>query len=192
MLFGDPRVFGIEAVLEPGPEFGPVDNNLIAGRIRIWMSDVAVGNFEEPLCYFRGIEAHLAETAVALEGYWDTTFDGLEPDAIFDRLDYLTFAAHRHQCLDLLPNWDEVAYLSATRSFGNKDFSFLTNVSEAFDGWKVFLTRPPGDELLAIVLPESSDIILSFHFPVYAFRQAVWNFSDWVREQELLLLISPG
>ena len=189
MIFGNPEVFAIEAILEPGPDYECVCSNNIAGRIRVWMCGHSVGRFDEPACWL-GPPCHdLAKMARSLDQLWHGSLDDLSPDEIFDRLDYLYFGAHRGRCLTDDEDWDDEAWNRAASESGDFGrFVFLIHFSEAFDGWKAFLVFPPDADLMALVFRHGSPDVLSFQFSAESFREAVHDFGCWVEQEERRLL----
>jgi hypothetical protein len=185
MLFGSPEQFAVEAMLEPGPEYGFIQGRNLAGRIRIWAAGQAIGRFDEPACWLGPPCQHLVEMEKALDTLWDASFDGLGLDDIFDRLDYEYFGAHRHRCIE--EGWSSevmARFDPEPTQVGANRFVFLIHSSEAFDGWKPFLVRPSEGNLVALVLEYDRPDIVALHFPTEACRQAVRAFARWFDEEE--------
>jgi|SRR6478736_7139111 len=180
MLFGSPHAFAIEALLEPDPQFGAVQSNNLVGRFCLWMNGTAVGRIDEPSCWLGPFREHLRRHAASLEEHWQLSFDALTPEQIFDHLDRGLYAAHRDECLDL----DDI---EDAGDLGR--FSFLTNVSEVFDGWTAFLVSPAGsDDILALVRAHGAPTVSIRTFSRTAFRDAVCAFSDWVDAEQRRLV----
>lgn len=187
MFFGDLQLFAVEAILEPGPEYGPVSGNNIAGRIRIWMSGQAIGDFDNPHCWLGPPYEHLAEKANSLDELWDASFNGLGPETIFDRLNLLLFGANRHDSIGGERD-DETWDSFALEARGFDRYIFLLHSSEAFDDWKAFLVHPPGGELVALVLSGRSPDVTAYRFPVEVFRQVVRDLGKWIEMEKGRLL----
>ena len=187
MLFGDPSQFAVEAQLEPGPEFGPIQGRNLVGRIRVWIGGRAVGRYDEPACWLGPPLKHLEEMCSQLDGLWDPSFEGLSTDAIYDRLDYLVFLSHRDRRLGC--DWSEEERAKHEReSDGFDRFYFLLHSSEAFDGWKAFLLRPTATHLIAVVSQAPQKVVVSHRFPVEDFESAVAAFSVWLHSEEQRLI----
>ena len=187
MIFGDPQLFAAEAILEPGPEYGPVSGNNIAGRIRIWMSGQAIGNFDNPHCWLGPPHQHLAEMVRSCDELWHISFNSLSTEAIFDRLNLLVFAANRDGSVSNECEGEKSDFFGMEEKTFDR-FMFLLHSSEAFDGWKAFLVHPPGSELLALVFPIKSPVVTAYRFPVDVFRQAVHDLGEWIEMEEQRLL----
>lgn len=187
MMFGDPSQFAIEAELEPGPDYGPVQGKNLAGRIRVWIGNREVGRFDEPACWLGPPLLHLLRMRNIVDQLWDPSLENLSMDALFDRLDYLCFSSHRGKLLT--ENWGKVEWEEMEReSEGFSQFPFLLNSSEAFDGWKAFLVRPTTTHLIALVAPHPQHEVYSHPFPVADFEAAVDAFSVWLRAEEQRLI----
>jgi hypothetical protein len=184
VIFGNKDQFAIEAFVETGPEFGPVQGHSVVGRICVWLNGVRVGRLEEPACWLGPPCSDLVNLTTNLESLWDDSFQGLTPEAIFDRLDRDYFGALRHRLLD--DSDDRVpAHLEVAEAWR---FTFLINSSEAFDGWKGFLVRPTSAALMGLVLARDSQDVAVSHFQTDTFCQAVLDFSRWLRAQERRLI----
>lgn len=174
MLFGDSETFRIEAMVEPGPELPAIRGKAVFGRVRVWLSGLPVGNFDEPCCSLGPIAQHLLDHSKNVGKCWDDSLDGLSPSDIFVRLDHLLFAFDLRT--DSLVDPDSVPDAPE----GLKCSGFLTNASEAFDGWKGFLLSPPGEDLLILIKPHSHPEILDFWVPSSAYTEATSRFSYWL------------
>lgn len=187
MIFGNPQVFAVEAIVEPGPEFGPVQSGNVVGRLCVWIGGTRVGRIHEPACWLGPPRDHLLEMRDSLQTLWEPSFDGLSADEMFDRLDCVCFAAHRGQPLGdgwLRAKWAE----GHGEARGYSRFAFLLHASEAFDGWKAFLIHPTSDTLLILVAEDPQQSVDAHVIPVGAYRDAVGAFASWLAEQERLLL----
>jgi hypothetical protein len=189
MIFGNPRSFAIEAMVEPGPDHPPVWGRNVAGRLCVWIGGHRIGRLQEPACWLRAPCDHLLAMCDRLQTLWEASFDGLSADEIFDRLDCLCFAAHRGQPLD--ENWtrNESAQV-AEEARGYDRFVFLLHSSEAFDGWKAFLIQPTSETLRVLFAQEPQRAVETNDFTVAVFRDAVAAFASWLAAQERLLLPS--
>ncbi|MGE3172257.1 MAG: DUF998 domain-containing protein [Planctomycetota bacterium] len=175
MIFGDAGEFAVEAVREPGPELPDRVGHSAAGRVCVWMQGVAVGDFDEPCCVFGPVASVLQRASQRLGQLWDPSFGGLSPDELFDRLDHAVYRAHRGR---RLPPDEDGNDESLSR------FAFLTNDSEAFDGWKVFLLQPPDEAVMVLVAePEDPAAVRVLRFPAVALVGAARAFAAWVDAQ---------
>lgn len=186
-MFGDPMTFAIEAIVEPGPRFGPVQGTHVVGRLCVWLNGSRVGRFDEPACWLGTLLDHLRSKQVRLPTLWDPSLLELSADERFDRLDYLCFAARRGR--SLADSWTEAEWAGrVTESEGFARFVFLLHGNEAFDGWKAFLLRPTTDTLQVLVTSEPQHTVAAHVVPVPAFHAAVDAFGAWLAEQERLLV----
>jgi len=125
-------------------------------------------------------------SSLPLESLWHPFFNDLDYDEIFDVLDLVEYGADRdgyievHQCEEMI---SELPF-SADDLGG---YTFLMNSSEAFDGWKCFLLRPPGRDLVVLTKKRPSKEIVVSCIPVILFQNTVQEFSRWINQQELLL-----
>jgi hypothetical protein len=187
VIFGNREEFAVEAIVEPGPEFGPVQGRNIVGRLRVWIGGNEVGRIQEPACWLGPPCDDLVEMRDRLQTLWEDSFDGLSADETFDRLDYLCFGARRGQ--SLREAWTEEQWTAVIEEGrGYHRFVFLLNSSEAFDGWKAFLLRPTSHSLQALVSREPFHVVVATIFPVAIFTDAVTAFASWLSVQERLLL----
>ena len=171
MIFGDPKSFAVEAVTEPGPDYPAFVGKSVAGRIRCFIGGEELGDFNQPCCVFGGVSDHLAYLCSTQARIWHHSLEGLA-------------AADQFQLLDNLIYGESNIPLELSSALG--DSIFLTNVSEAFDGIKAFITRPPGWQL--VVLIERDELIRCFSVPVADFQLASRSFADWLELQDRQLV----
>ncbi|MFK7742743.1 MAG: hypothetical protein AB8H80_20690 [Planctomycetota bacterium] len=117
-----------------------------------------------------------------LDTLWHSSFEGLDDDAVFDRLDDLCYRSHRGERIDDGGTVDELDSEDWDR------FSFLLHSSEAFDGWKSFLLRPSATELIVLVSKAPQKVVVPHRFPVDVFTAAVGAFSAWLLGEERRLM----
>lgn len=176
MFFGESGIFKIESTAEPDPRFSVVPRTGVYGRIRLHFDEFQVGHFDEPCCALGPIAAHLSEKAAPEYAAWDASLENLTPVEIFARLDLLLFA-YDHTSASLVdPFWVPEA------PDGLKRCGFLTNASEAFNGWKGFLLAPPDEDLLAVIGVHSNQAIRHFRIPRSEYTSAVRHFELWLDE----------
>ena len=60
----------------------------------------------------------------------------------------------------------------------------MTNWSEAFDGFKAFLLRPPGARVQVLWLGRASPMVHSSEFGAAEFEHAVRRFAAWFQIEE--------
>jgi len=181
MIFGDPQLFAIEAVLDKADAAkGSLPNTQVAGRIRVIMSGCTIGNFDEPHCWFGPPSNEMSN--LPFDSLWHPFFDDLDYGDVFDVLNLVTFGADREGCIDEHLCDGMMSELPFT-SDDIEINSFLMNSSEAFDGWKCFLLRPPGNDLVALSIKWPSKEIDVSRFPVILFQNTVNEFSRWIMEQ---------
>ena len=172
MLFGSPESFAVEAVVEPGPEFQPVLGSNVVGRLRIFVEGASIGDFDEPACVLRALCDHLMDFCVDGTALWHESLSGLSSHEQFSLLDEALFTGDaEHEIETML--WRT---------------TFLTNASEAFDGVKGFLVRPPGQSVTMLVRLDGSTHVLCANIPETEFRAVASQFSAWVQSTEHELL----
>lgn len=181
MLFGDKSEFAVEVIPDSAYQRGSRGSTQVTGRVRVWMTSFSIGNFEEPLCVLGCVSNELAETLVELEEYWHPSFASQTADELYDTLDRLCFAAHRGASLE--ESLDSI--LDERKAMGLSNHSFLMNSSEAFDGWKAFLVKPPGTAVHVLwTLGDEQNAIRRSVFDAHAFKSAVSAFADWTHTSE--------
>lgn len=167
MIFGDPNSFAIEALTEPSPDYPAIVGKSLAGRIRCFVGGEELGDFNEPCCVFGGVSDHLAYLCSAQARIWHHSLVALAAPDQFQLLDNLIYG-------------ESSPSLQLSSAVG--DTIFLTNLSEAFDGLKAFIIRPPGWQL--VVLVERDELIRSFQIPIADFQLASRSFANWLELQD--------
>jgi hypothetical protein len=162
MIFGSHSTFAVEAVREPGGDFG----RYVTGRVRVFVGDVAVGDFSESGCAFEPLRDHLLQLASGSGGMWHSSLNGLTPREQFNLLDSALFIGGVEKVPD--------AYHLT---------GFLTNVSEAFDCVKAFVVSPESDRLVALVEDLESGKFISQSISFTEFAEVAAQFAKWVNEE---------
>jgi hypothetical protein len=171
MLFGDPAVFAIEAIIEPGPEFSTFFGNNITGRLRLFFGGLEVGDFTEPSCVLRPLSQHLVVQSAIAHALWHESLVGESPATWFKILNDSLY-------LNGLPKPND-AYRS---------MDFLTNVSEALDNVKGFLVVPPNGPMQALIQLPDSEVVHQHAIPLSKFCAVSSQFAAWIAEQENQIL----
>ncbi len=171
MVFGAPDTFAIDAELEPGPELPPRVGSSAAGRIQLFCGGAPLGKRDEPCCVLGCIRDHLLEKCHATL-LWHPQLDAYSPVEQFAVLDDIFFLGSNES----LSLQEAVA-----------DCDFLTNVSEAFDGLKAFILRPPGSDFVVLVRVGTGDL-LRLTFSIHHFAEVVEQFDGWLNGQEKRLM----
>src|SRR6478609_2181460 len=143
MILGNPLSFAVEVDVESGPKFMPVVGGNVAGRMRLHVGGLSIGDIDEPSCVLRALSEHLVQVCLYSETLWHPLLAGLGPKGQFELLDKALFLGggnpQLEQCHRMI---------------------FLTNVSEAFDPVKGFVISPAPNEVLALLrLNEDSPVI---------------------------------
>lgn len=186
MLFGDKSEFAIEVIPDPEPTHfsseGMSGGRMVAtGRVRVWMAFSSFGDLQEPQCCLGTVANELADMLVGLDNFWHPSFAGQTAEELFDTLDRLLFAAHRGPCLE--ESLDRI--LAESEAMRPALRSFMTNSSEAFDRWKAFLVKPPGNVLHVLWTSEGDvNAIRRSVFDARAYKSAVSAFANWTDTSE--------
>ena len=171
MLFGNPSNFAVEAVVEPGPEYPPSFGRNFAGRMRLVVGGVSVGDISEPSCIPRQLSEHLTEMCAASRTLWHSSLSGATPEKQFQMLDEALFLGGGKPEL-------EECHMTI----------FLTNVSEAFDPVKGFVLSPSPDEIVLLLRLEEGGPLIHRKIAYAEFSGVTAAFAHWVTEQERTLL----
>lgn len=171
MIFGNPLSFAVEALVEPGPEYPPAFGSNVAGRMRLLVGGVSVGDISEPSCVLRALSEHLTELCATSCKLWHSSLSGVPPEKQFQMLDQALFPSggnpELEQCQQTI---------------------FLTNVSEAFDPVKGFVLSPSPDEILVLLRLDEGGPFVHRNIPYAEFCSVAAAFAHWVGEQERTLL----
>ena len=171
MIFGNPLSFAVEAVVEPGPAFPPTFGRNVAGRMRLFVGGVSVGDIREPSCVPRALSDHLAGLCASVGKLWHPVLAGATPEEQFRLLDDALFLGDGNSALEEC-----------------HDMVFLTDVDEAFDPIKGFALSPsPGEIILLLRLDEGFPLVHRT-VPYVEFCDVAASFAHWVAEQEGVLL----
>ena len=171
MIFGNPLNFAVEAVVEPGPKFPPSFGRNVAGRMRLLVGGVSVGDINEPSCAPRALSEHLAEMCASSRKLWHSSLSGVPPEQQFQMLDQALFLGG-----------------------GNRELKkchetvFLPNVSEAFDPVKGFVLSPSSGEMVLLLRLDDEGPLIHRNIPYAEFSSVTTAFAHWVTEQERTLL----
>ena len=139
MRFGQPGQFSVEAFHEP------VDGMTGFGRMCVCVLDLQVGDIAESGCSLHNAAEDLERLADEAMTLWDSSFDGLSDDQIFELLDRALF-------VDL--GQPEAKIEEDGERYWR--FALLTNTGEHFDGYKVFAVRRDSCIHFLVQLPDDS------------------------------------
>ena len=167
MIFGNSSSFAIEAVVEPGPEYPPSFGRNVAGRMRLFVGGVGVGDFSEPCCIPRHLSEHLTELCETSRKLWHSSLSGAAPEKQFQMLDEALFLGGGK------PELEDC-----------HETVFLTNVSEAFDPVKGFVLSPSPDEIVLLLRLDEDGPFIHRNIPFAEFSGVAAAFAHWVKEQE--------
>ena len=171
MIFGNPSDFAVEAMVEPGPEYPPSFGSNVAGRMRLIVGGVSVGDIGEPSCIPRHLSEHLTEVCSTSRTLWHSSLSGATPEKQFQMLDEALFLGGGK------PDLEEY-----------HETVFLTNVSEAFDSIKGFVLSPSPDEIVLLLRLEVGGPLIHRKIAFAEFSGVTEAFAKWVAEQEQTLL----
>ncbi len=171
MIFGNPLSFAVEAVVEPGPEFPPTFGRNVAGRMRLFVGGVSVGDIREPCCVPRAVSEHLVELCGFVDKLWHPLLAGATPEEQFHLLDAALFLGGGNPDLEKCHN-----------------MSFLTHVDEAFDSTKGFAISPSPNEIILLLQLDEGFPLIHRKISYAEFCDVATSFADWVVKQEAALL----
>jgi hypothetical protein len=171
MIFGNSSSFAVEVVVEPGPEYPPSFGRNVAGRMRLIVGGVSVGDISEPSCTPRHLSEHLTELCATSRKLWHSSLSGATPEKQFQMLDEALFLGGGK------PELEDC-----------HETIFLTNVSEAFDPVKGFVLSPSPDEIVLLLRLEEGGPLIHRKIPFAEFSDVTAAFAHWVTEQERTLL----
>lgn len=170
MIFGSPTSIALEAALEIEGEYSPVLGRNLVGRVRLFLQDRKIGDFDDPCCVLGTVSSHLTEICSRAAVMWHPALAEVGPKAQFEILDSAVYGNTDH--FEAEPN-----------------FTFLTNVSEAFDPIKAFILHPPGEDFHILIRMEPRMEIESFKIAVREMASVASEFAAWIGEQESKLLV---
>lgn len=87
MIFGSPISIAVEAALELGDEYSPVMGRNIVGRVRLFLQDRKIGDFDEPCCVLATVSSHLTEICSKASDLWHPALAEIGAKAQFEVLD---------------------------------------------------------------------------------------------------------
>jgi hypothetical protein len=166
MTFGDPSDFAVEVESDATPTS---PRGTVWGRMRIWCCGRAVGRFEEAHCGLSGAQLELSEIADRLDLLMSPALSELTDEAAWHFLDTALYID------DDRP--DENVELD---SDAWSHHSFLTNSSEAFDGYKGFVFGRDSHSL-RILIKGADDVLLAFTVTTAGYVSAARDFERWCR-----------
>jgi len=174
MIFGNPNEFAIEAYHEPsGPQWGG------CGRLCLHVHDVAVGDIRDNHCSLFAVTDSFRHFSKVIENLWAECFAGLSDAEVFRLIDRDIYS-------DDPPSEFGLAF---------RDFDFLTNSAEMFDGTKTFVFCNP-DGLVHILYRFRDDTFGSGTCSVGTFRTIADTYARWFDEQvrtiAIHLFLGPG
>jgi hypothetical protein len=166
MTFGDPSDFAVEAESDGAPTS---PRGTVWGHMRVWCRGQAVGRFEELHCGLLGAQRELSKIADRLELLASPLLSELTDESAWSFLDTALYVDDDRS--------DEDVELDAEAWSRH---SFLTNSSEAFDGYKGFIFRRDADAL-RILIKGSDDLLLGFTVTTEGYVSAVRSFERWCK-----------
>ena len=166
MTFGNPSDFALEAESDATPRSPP---GTVWGHMRAWCCGRAIGRFDELHCGLSGVQRELSRIADRLNLLVSPLLSGLSDESAWEFLDTALYID------DGRP--DEDVELDADAWSRH---SFLTNSSEAFDGYKGFIFRRDS-ESLRILVRDSDNLLLAFTVTSAGYVSAVRDFERWCK-----------
>lgn len=183
MMFGDPKDFAIEAMVEPDL---PVPS-AVWGRMRVWCQGVAVGDYEESYCALYPAYLSFKELQKSLPTLWHANFEGLTDGELWNLLDGLLYGGDTGA-------EDECSVeqaLKDAREYGK--FNFLTNWGVQFDrGGKSFIVCKDGQTVKVLNRSLTPSHGLSVRATRRAVEDAISQFRSWFDGEALRLSGKDG
>jgi hypothetical protein len=164
MTFGDPSDFAVEAESDAKPTS---PRGTVWGHMRVWCGGRAIGRFDELHCGLSGAQAELSRIADRLDQLVSPVLSGLTDESAWKFLDTALYVDDERSNEDMELDVDAWSR-----------HSFLTNSSEAFDGFKGFIFRPVADSL-RILVRGRDDRLLAFTVTTGGYIAAVREFERW-------------
>jgi len=182
MIFGNKENFAIEAMIEP--RLNPP--SYVWGRLRIWILNIPIGNYDDPYCALYPSYSGFKEVSIELDSLWLDDFYTLSDSEIWNLLDGSIYGYHGKEEIDYDKLYGDKVDYSAM--YGK--FNFLTNWGEMFDQdprGKAFLFKEPGEKIKVLTHAGLNDTVESFYCNEFSFRSAVNEFCAWYDDQERIL-----
>lgn len=180
MMFGDPKDFAIEAMVEPDL---PVPS-AVWGRMRVWCQGVALGDYEVSYCALYPAYLSFTELQQALPTLWHPALEELTDAELLNLLDGLLYGHHGDVEVEDDRSLEQV--LKDVHEYGK--FNFLTNWGEQFDGGgKSFIICKDGQtvKVLNRSLPPNYGLSLNATRP--AVEDAISRFRKWFDSEAVRL-----
>ena len=180
MLFGEKKLFAIEAMSEPELQ-AP---SAVWGRMRIWCEGESIGNYEEPFCAlypaFCGFK-HLVEVLPFL---WNQELEGLDNVALWNHFDGLLYGYHG----DIALQDDRTLEQCQQDSMKWGCYNFLTNWGEQFDnGGKSFILCRQRSIVSILNRSLPSERGLCCHAPLKEVLGAIHSYIEWFKGESARL-----
>lgn len=180
MMFGDPKDFAIEAMVEPEL---PIPS-AVWGRMRVWCRGAAIGDYGRPYCALYPAYISFTELQKALPTLWHPDFEGLADGQLWNLLDGLLYGYHGDTEVDDGRPLGQV--LEDAREYGK--FNFLTNWGEQFDGGgESFILCQDGNAVKVLNRSFPPNYGLSVCVTKPAVEDAISQFRAWFDGEALRL-----
>jgi hypothetical protein len=182
MLFGLQESFAIEAMAEP--DLKPP--SAVWGRMRVWCQGVALGDFSEPYCALYPAYMEFKNLLFTLPSLWKSEFEGLNDEALSNRLDELLFGCHG----DIVIEDERTLEQCQNDAEEYTRFTFLTNWGEQFDGFGKSFIFCKGDGIVRVINHQSVGAIVGmkcFEAPIDEVIGAISGFVEWFNNESLRL-----
>jgi len=164
MTFGDPSDFAVEAESD-ATLASP--RGTVWGHMRVWCCGRSIGRFDELHCGLSGAQLELSRIADRLDALVSPMLSGLNDESVWKFLDTALYVDDERSDADVKLDADAWSR-----------HSFLTNSSEAFDGYKGFIfLRDP--ESLRMLVRDPDDHLLAFTVTAAGYTSAVRGFERW-------------
>jgi len=189
VILGDMHEFAVEVLVEKALHGWPGGApEQLSGRVRIWAQGHTIGDLDDWGCCLGNVLDELQQGVAELEERWHPELLPMSAEQRFDHLDRVFFAAHRHRSLS--DGLDDAGSdrLDAECEVGRRRYApcmyWLLHASEAFDGWKPFLLRPPGELVQLLWLEAASPEVHEACIRISTFTRVIAEFARWFAAED--------
>lgn len=183
MDFGDWQRFGIECCIEKSMLTSSTRLSAVQGRVRVWIQGNPIGSLDEWGVALPQVLDALETLGEEDAARWHPELGSLSPAQQHLALDVAHFGNERAT----LPDDPRLLELIESEPFLEKveDATILTNDAESFDGWNVFVLRPPDLGQFAWSWSSSDRVgVLTATTDVDETRRVVADFGAWLEAEQ--------
>ena len=174
MKFGNRNNFSIDVAVDDVPEMP----NGMWGRLRLWVKEIPIGNFDEPMCGLATTHMGFSRLLKNKGILWRDEFAELSPTELWNLLDGTLYGYHMDA---------KVHHMKYDYNSEYSKFDIITGWGEMFDQdprSKGFIFEHPSGVVRILTPDAARKSVETYNVNKIEFYKCVSEFCEWFRKLE--------